>query len=86
LYWILTIKLATSPLHFHTVHHTNRSIMWKGLAKVSSHVKRTPKALTVPVTSLSHRYSTEFIDYVHGIRGGKISGVPSVHQDPEGVI
>jgi hypothetical protein len=28
--------------------------------------------LTVPVTSPSHRYSTEFIAYVHGIRGGKI--------------
>jgi hypothetical protein len=24
--WWILIKLATSPLHFHTVYHTNRSI------------------------------------------------------------
>jgi hypothetical protein len=51
--------------------------MWKGLVKASSHVKMTPEAPTVPVTSPSHHYSTEAIDYVHGILGGKISGVAS---------
>jgi hypothetical protein len=55
--------------------------MLKNLARAyGAHGKKVPHFLSPVQRSPSHasqHYSTEAIEYVHGIRGGKIQGVPS---------
>jgi hypothetical protein len=55
--------------------------MLKNLARAyGAHGKKVPHFLSPVQISPSHasqHYCTEAIDYVHGIQGGKIQGVPS---------